>query len=205
MDVDDVWKTTDRERAALADLLDELSPAEWEHPSLCAGWRVRDVAAHLSLAHAGRLEALVMLTRARFGFNRMIKDSAIRRAEAPYAEFAPAIRAMIGSRKKAPGISDVEPLTDVLVHTQDIVIPLGRTHAMPLDAAARAATRVWSMGFPFRARKRFDGVHLVATDTDWEAGSGAEVRGPIAAILLSLTGRRAGADRLTPAGDQARP
>jgi uncharacterized protein (TIGR03083 family) len=50
MDVDEVWRVVDEERSTLADLLEELTEEEWEHPSLCSAWRVRDVAAHLTLA-----------------------------------------------------------------------------------------------------------------------------------------------------------
>lgn len=155
MNVDEVWDATDRERIAIADLLDELADDEWEHPSLCDGWRVRDVAAHLSMAQTGVAEAAVALVRARFGFNRMIHDTAVRRSGRPREEFTAALRGMAGSRKRAPGISHIEPLTDVLVHTQDIVVPLGRSYAMPPRAAAFCAERVWTMGFPFHARRRF--------------------------------------------------
>ena len=34
----------------LADLLDAVSDARWDTPSLCAGWRVREVIAHLTMA-----------------------------------------------------------------------------------------------------------------------------------------------------------
>lgn len=37
------------ERRELADLLDTLRADQWDRPSLCAGWRVREVAAHMSL------------------------------------------------------------------------------------------------------------------------------------------------------------
>ena len=47
MDRTAVWGTIHRERAALADLLGTLTPEEWEHPTLCPGWSVRDVAAHV--------------------------------------------------------------------------------------------------------------------------------------------------------------
>ncbi len=38
---DEVWQVIDEERASMADLFDDLTPAEWETPSLCDGWRVR--------------------------------------------------------------------------------------------------------------------------------------------------------------------
>ena len=127
MERDQVWQAIDDERASLAALLDDLSEQEWETPSLCARWRVRDVAAHLTLAQIGVLPAVVAAARARGNFNRMIHDTAVRQARRPLREYAPRLRAMAGSRKKAPGVSHLEPLIDVLVHGQDIAIPLRRT------------------------------------------------------------------------------
>ena len=201
MDLDDVWRTIDSERAGLADLLDELSPAEWETPSLCAGWRVRDVAAHLTLAHLGPWEAAVAVVRARGSFDRMIRDTALRVGPLPDAEYGRRIRAMVGSRRTAPFVSPVEPLTDVLVHGQDVALPLGRTRPVPPAAAATSAARVWATGFPFRARRRLAGLHLVATDSGWSAGAGARVEGTTGDLLLLLTGRTAAAlPRLTGEG-----
>lgn len=205
MDVDEVWESIDRERLAIADLLDSLSDDEWERPSLCAQWRIRDVAAHLAMSHTGVSEAAVALIRAGLDFNRMVHDSAVRRARRPRDEFTATLRTMVGSRRKAPGISHVEPLTDVLVHMQDIVVPLGRSYPMPSREAAFCATRVWAMGFPFHARRRFRDVRLVATDIPWAAGSGRELTAPIDAILLALTGREAGLSRLNDPGAQALP
>ena len=62
MDLDDIWLTIDAERSSLADLLEDLSPAEWAAPSLCEAWRVGDVAVHLTQAHMGLREALVGTT-----------------------------------------------------------------------------------------------------------------------------------------------
>ncbi|MGW6709918.1 maleylpyruvate isomerase family mycothiol-dependent enzyme [Streptomyces sp. NPDC054956] len=191
MNPDDVWRTIDSQRLSLADLLDDLSPEEWETPSLCAGWRVREVAAHLTLAQLGALPVLVAAVRARGSFDRMIHDTAVREAVRPVSEYAPKLRAMAGSRRKAPGVSHLEPMLDILVHGQDITVPLGRTRAMPADAAMTAAQRAWSMGFPFRARRRLAGFRLEATDCDWTAGEegGSPVRGPVSALLLLVTGR----------------
>jgi uncharacterized protein (TIGR03083 family) len=197
MDEDAVWSATDRERASLADLLDGLDADEWDVPSLCAGWRVREVAAHLALAHTGAAEAVRGLVRARGSFDRMIRDTALRHATAPPEQLAGQIRAMVGSRRHAPGITSLEPLLDVLVHGQDIAVPLGRPRPMPPAAAAAAAPRVWSMPWPlsttFAARRRLRGLRLVATDTDWSAGAGERVEGPVGALLLLLTGRTAAA------------
>ncbi|WP_189172230.1 maleylpyruvate isomerase family mycothiol-dependent enzyme [Pilimelia anulata] len=193
MDTDEVWRAVEAERAGLADLFDDLSEREWATPSLCAGWRVREVAAHLTLAHTGPGRAVVDLVRAGGSFDRMIRDTAIRRAALPTDRYAPLLRAMIGSRRRAPGVSPLEPLLDALVHGQDIAVPLGRPRDMPLAAAAAAVDRVWPNLFPFRAARRLRGYRLRATDHPWAAGDGELVEGPLAALLLLITGRRAAA------------
>jgi uncharacterized protein (TIGR03083 family) len=189
MNRDDVWQAIDDERAGLADLLDDLSPDEWETPSLCAGWRVREVAAHLTQAHASVGAAAMGFVRARGSFNGMIRDVAIRQAKLPVERFPVLLRGMVGSRKKAPFVSDLEPLIDILVHGQDIAIPLGRDRPVPARAAATAATRSWSMGWPFHAKRKLRGLRLVATDRAWSAGEGVAIEGPVAALLLLVTGR----------------
>jgi uncharacterized protein (TIGR03083 family) len=205
VDLDDVWRSTDSERAGLADLVDDLSPAEWETPSLCAGWRVRDVAAHLTQAHMGVWDATVAAVRARGSFDRMIRDSALRIGPLPRQEVSRRLRAMVGSRRRAPFISPVEPLLDVLVHGQDIAVPLGRERPVPPVPATAAARRAWEMGFPFRARRRLAGLQLRATDGDLVLGEGTPVEGTTGDLLLLVTGRTATAHRLSGAGVRRLP
>jgi uncharacterized protein (TIGR03083 family) len=200
MDRDELWTTIDTERTSLADLLAGLTPAEWERPSLCAGWRVREVAAHLTLAHTGAAVAVPALIRARGSFDRMVHDTACAAAGAPTGELVAAIRAMVGSRRHAVGTTELEPLLDVLVHGQDVAVPVGRERPMPPTAAAIAATRVWSMGWPFWARRRLRGVSLVATDLDWRVGAGPAVYGRIADLLVLVAGRRHVLPRLSGPG-----
>ena len=147
------------------------------------------MAAHLTLAQTGMLSALGSLVRARGSFNRMIRDTALREARLPVTEYPVRLRAMVGSRRTAPMVSDLEPLMDQLVHGQDMVVPLGRTREMPAEAAAVVATRAWGMGFPFHARKRLGRVCLTATDHAWSVGEGPVVEGPVRAHLMLVTGR----------------
>ena len=203
MDRDEIWQVVDDQRLSLAGLFDDLSADEWQTPSLCHDWRVRDVAAHLTLAQMGPLPAIGALLRARGNLDRMIRDTAVRQARLPTGEYAGLLRAMIGSRKKAPGITDLEPLIDVLVHGQDIARPLDRARPMPAPAAAAAATRAWSMGRPFHAERKLTGLRLAATDHPWQAGQGPVVEGPIAAILLLITGRPAALSQLSGPGTAA--
>ena len=111
---------------------------------------------------------------------------------------------MAGSRAHRAGGHPLEPLLDVLVHGQDIAVPLGRPRTMPVEAAATAATRVWTMPWPMSttlpAGVRWR-LRLVATDTDWAVGEGERVEGPIQALLMVLTGRTAAVrDRLSGPG-----
>lgn len=200
MDTDAVWRVIDAERSRLADLLEDLSDAEWRTPSLCRGWTVRDVAAHLTLAHMGLRPALGAAIRAGGSFDRMIHDTALRQARLPVDEYPRRLRAMVGSRRTAPFVTELEPLTDVLCHGQDITRPLGRPYPMPIEAAAVSAQRIWTTAFPFRAQRRLAGFELVATDTSWRVGSGVRVEGPISALLLLVSGRPAALAELTGPG-----
>jgi len=199
--MDDIWQAVERNRLAAADLLSDLTPQEWEHASLCPAWRVRDVAAHLTLAPQVTVrETVVAVIRARGNFNRMIRDTAIRKAGEPPEQLVGQLRAVATSHKLAPMTTPLDPLMDVLVHTQDIALPLGRRVAMPTEHARAAAQHVWTRGFPFFAQRRLRGFRLTATDTDWTAGEGATVEGPIESLLLLVTGRPVRIDRLAGEG-----
>ncbi|MGW0742304.1 maleylpyruvate isomerase family mycothiol-dependent enzyme [Streptomyces sp. NPDC002817] len=197
LDTDELWQIVDRERASLADLLEGLRPEEWETRTRCGDWRVRDVAAHLTVAARFTYGQVVReMVRARGDWNRMIHDSAVREAERPVAEIVANLRSTIGSRRLAPTTSPREPLLDLLVHGQDIALALGRHHEMPPAAARDSADRVWTMRFPPRPWP-LPKARLVATDIEWTRGEGEEISGPVSALLLLLTGRtEAAAPRL---------
>lgn len=197
LDTDELWQIVDRERETLAELLEGLSPEEWETRTRCGDWRVRDVAAHLTLAARFTYGQVVReMLRARGDWNRMIHDSAVREADRPVTEIVTNLRSTIGSRRLAPTTSPREPLIDLLVHGQDIALALGRVREMPPAAARDSADRVWTMRFPPRPWP-LPRARLVATDIAWTRGEGAEISGPIAALLLLLTGRtEAAAPRL---------
>ncbi len=199
MNDDDVWRAIDAQRIALAEILDDLSEQEWRHPSLCEGWTVRDVAAHLTMQQIGfgdLLRQTPLVVAARGNPNRVIHDAACRRAEQPTDALVAQIRGTVGSRRHNIGVTCRETLIDILVHSQDIVIPLGLRLDLPPDAAAAAATRIWSRGWPFYPRRRLRGYRLSATDISWTVGAGEEVSGPIASMLLLVTGRLTGVDQV---------
>ena len=191
MDREESWQVITEQRLSIADLLEGLSDAEWQTPSLCAGWRIRDVAAHVAMApQVPSLRTMATeWIRARGSFHRLNHDVAVRHAARPTADIIAELRKYADSRRLPVVTNYRNILFDVLVHGQDIAIPLGRPREMPREAARAGATRVWTMGWPFWAKRHLRGLRLTATDTDWSAGEGAEVRGPIQALLLLLTGR----------------
>jgi uncharacterized protein (TIGR03083 family) len=204
MSQDQVWQAVDAQRTALADILDQLSDDDWRTPSLCQGWTVRDVAAHLTLQKFPIPLALSEVVRARGNMDRAIHDSSCRRAKEPVEQLIARLRGLVGRHRPVLGMTYHEALIDHLVHGQDITVPLGRRLDIPPDAAAAAATRTWTAHEKmFKPRQRFAGFRLVASDIDWSAGEGIEVRAPIVALLLLLTGRSVALPQLTGEGAHA--
>jgi len=204
MDREDSWRAIAAARLDLADLLEGLDEGEWGKPSLCAGWRVCDVAAHVAMTPLvpGVGAMLVDAVRAGGRFHKLNHDVAVRHAGTRgHVALVGELREHAYDRR-LPVVTNYRNIVlDVVVHGQDIALPLGRELAVPTEVAVAAATRAWTMGWPFWARRRLRGLRLVATDADWMAGRGDELRGPIGALVLLLTGRAAtAAPCLTGAG-----
>jgi uncharacterized protein (TIGR03083 family) len=209
-EADTVWAAIDDQRARTADLLDQLTAEQWEHPSLCPGWTVRHVAAHLTLQQQGVRDVASFVAHhpqmlRSLTLNATIHDSAVLQAHVlSDQEIVSRIRAMIGSRRHNAFVTPLETLTDILVHGQDISIPLGLDLTMRPTPSALAATRRWDtrgtwLATVFR-RLPLDGYRLTATDVDWTRGDGPEIAGPVGALLLLITGRTAALDQLTGQG-----
>ncbi|GEM34533.1 hypothetical protein NN3_55400 [Nocardia neocaledoniensis NBRC 108232] len=188
---DRVWRAVAEERTTLADLLADLPESAWDTASLCDGWRVRDVVAHLVIATRVTLGSLLLeLLRARGNTDRLIHDTAVRLADrTPTADLLAELRSTIDSRAIPIGTTPTDRLMDLLVHGQDIAVPLGLDRVMPVEAAQWSLERVWTMGAPFHARRRLAGYALTAIDTGWTAGSGSPVIGTAAELLMIVTGR----------------
>ncbi len=185
------WQALEHERLSLADLLEELTPDQWAAPSLCTRWRVRDVAAHVAMTPtAPSVPALVgALIRARGDLWAAGADVAIAHAARPAEDLVAELRRDAASRRMPAITTGDNLLMDALVHGQDIAVPLGVPRPMPTDAARAGFDRVWTMGWPFHARRRFRGYRLVATDADVDVGAGAVIEGELRALLLLITGR----------------
>jgi uncharacterized protein (TIGR03083 family) len=186
------------ERRRAADLIETLSPEQLRTPSLCAGWSVHDVAAHL-LAPVVTPGRTVLWALLRNGMNphranvTVTADVATRSA----AEIAAGLRANAEKPFRVPGVGYLGPLTDLLVHGQDIRRPLGISHdltAAPLHMSLDFVVGGKARGFA--PKDIGTGIRYEATDLDWSSGSGPLVQGTGEALLLALTGRLVALDDL---------
>jgi uncharacterized protein (TIGR03083 family) len=202
MERSDVWTAIDDHRRALVHLLEGLSEEEWRQSSLCDGWTVRQVAAHLALQNTtwSMMPRAVLDLVRHGGMNGAIHAMACRHAELPVEVIVGEIRDRIGVWRPLPTVTFRETAIDYLVHGQDIAVPLGRSLQMPPGLAILAADRVWSRPRMFHARKKLAGFRLAADDAPWAVGQGHEICGPIGALLLLLTGRPAALPELSGSG-----
>lgn len=199
MDTATIWSHIHAERAALADLLATLTLEEWETPSLCAGWTVRDVAAHVISNPQIKLRHFPGLVGRSLGrdYNTMIFRDVKRRGRQPIEQILADYATYATSTRHVATTTVVEPLIDALVHHQDIARPLGRHHDMAPDAARVAADRVRLLSPLMGSRKLVRSTRMVATDIDWERGKGPTVEGPMQELLMLCAGRSRAARDLT--------
>ncbi len=195
-----IWTTIAAERAALAEDLQSLDDGQWDTPSLCEGWSVRDVLAHMTATAKISVGAFFpKLVSSGFSLSKMQdKDLAAERGTSG-ADTLAGFGAVVGSTKHPPGPTD-SWLGETLVHGEDIRRPLGLAHAYPTEAAVRVADFYKGSNLVMGSKRRIAGLHLAATDTDWIHGEGPEVEGPIMSLLLAMTGRQAALADLTGAG-----
>jgi uncharacterized protein (TIGR03083 family) len=199
------WDTIADERRALADDLEGLTDQQWATPSLCGDWTVRQVLGHLVMSHKTSLARFGLETlRARGSFDKANSKLSILEGERPPAELVADLRRFAESHFKAPGFGSEAPLTDILMHSLDIRIPLGLPTARPVEPYRHVLdlllTRRAQRAFVPRGRPE---VHAAATDLDWSAGDGPEVTGSAADLALALSGRGARVDALTGPGQPA--
>lgn len=199
----EVWETIRAERVLLADELATLAPDAWAMPSLCAGWTVQDVAAHLAWAPVLTPGAMVVeLVRARFRPNRLIARSAVRWSARGVPAILQQLRSNAERDAKPLGMPTDAVLVDAVVHGLDIRRPLGRHHPVPPAAFRRVADFCVGARGPTAGllggatRRRLAGLRLVAEDEDWATGEGDEVRASGEAVLLVLAGRPVAAEEL---------
>jgi uncharacterized protein (TIGR03083 family) len=199
----DIWPVVHAERRALADDLAGLAPEQWRTPSLCAGWRVHDVLAHLvATAKETPRGFLAGMVGSGFRIDRLTeKRIAEERSGGPAATLA-AFRAVATATSAPPG-PRLSWLGEMLVHAEDIRRPLGIRHAYPLAAVTEVTAFYAGSNVLIGGKRRVAGLTLQATDTDWSHGTGPLVAGSAVALMLATTGRRAALEELRGPGVEA--
>ncbi|MFE7723815.1 maleylpyruvate isomerase family mycothiol-dependent enzyme [Nocardia rhizosphaerihabitans] len=182
------------ERRELIELLRGLTEQEWETPSLCAGWRVRDVVGHLLTDTLGPMAYATAIAKNRGSVDRVNGALAESFAALSTAQLVDKFDREGGRLSKySPRLA----LSDLMVHQQDIRRPLGRPRTIPADRLIAVLSYPDPFAFP---GKRTRGLRFVATDVGWSWGDGPEVRGPGEAIALAVVGRAVVLDELTGGG-----
>ena len=190
------------ERTDLARMLAGLQPEQWTAPSLCAGWRVCEVVAHMTMPF--RMSAprfFLALARSRFRFDAM----ADRLARHDAARMSPAdllasLRANLDHPWSPPGGGPTGALSHDVIHGLDISVALGLPRRPPVERVGLVLSHMRSRNAAYFGVD-LSGIRLEATDLDWGFGTGEPVRGRAQDLLLALCGRRlpAGALAGTPA------
>ena len=190
MGITDMWGTIEAERRALAEELSGLGPDQWATPSLCTGWTVRDVLAHMTgTAKITPASFFPKLLASGLSFNRLqAKDIAAEKGGSP-ADTLANFKGVVASRKHPPGPGDTM-LGETVIHAQDIRGPLGIGHDYPAEAVVQVADFYKNSNLIVGTKRRIDGLTLRATDTEWTHGDGPEVSGPIITLVMAMTGRK---------------
>jgi len=185
------------ERRELAALVGALTPDEWASATLCAGWRVAEVVAHMTMPFrfsAGRFVREMVKSAGRF--NRMA-DRVARQEAAQLSRDAlvASLRDNAGHPWQPPGGGPEGALSHDVIHGLDITTALGLDRRVPLDRL-----EVVLGGVKPKQVKYFGtdltGVCLRAEDLDWSYGSGTPVTGLAQDLLLVLCNRRLPVGRL---------
>lgn len=197
MERDGVFAAVAHERRQIATLIEGLDDAQLATPSLCAGWDVKTVAAHLACAVADGISGAMRMALRRRGLARAIDELAHRRAQGPAADIATTLRQRAEYPLSPPVLGPVAPLADILIHGGDIRIPLNfpfEPDPEQVGLALDFLTGPWPFGFVPLGRLR--GISLRGTDIGRSWGGGVEVRGPVSALMMTVSGRTALLDHL---------
>jgi uncharacterized protein (TIGR03083 family) len=196
----DARREAEQERGELADLLEGLSEEQWEAPSLCEGWTVRQVVAHvISYDELPWKQLVARAVRARFSPDRMNALGVEEYGARSPAALVALLRGHLRPSGLAGGMGGAIGLVDAVIHQQDIRRPLGMPREIP-NERVRLALGLALRAPVIRGFWNARGVRLVAEDVSWARGKGPEARGPGEAVLMTLAGRRGVASELSGPG-----
>ncbi len=189
-DAEALFAATVAERRRLLGVLEDLGTADWDEASLCAGWRVREVVAHMSMAYRYSGWAVLRgVLGARGSFNRFA-DRAARADAAAMSidEMLQSLASNVESPWQPPGGGQAGALSHDVIHGLDITEPLGllppplSTIRHVLESSAQRNLKYFGVDLT--------GVRLDATDTDWHLGEGTPIQLTAKGVLLTAAARK---------------
>ncbi|MFJ4653682.1 maleylpyruvate isomerase family mycothiol-dependent enzyme [Nocardia sp. NPDC088792] len=190
MTVEELREQTFAERARLVEVLGGLTGEQWHADSLCAGWRVAEVVAHITLQYrTGAAAFFAGFARAGFSFDRYA-DRAARRDAGRFSEgeLLQSLADNVRTPWNPPGGGPAGALSHDVVHGLDITEPLGLASA-PAERIALVLANSTPKNLAFFGAD-FSGIEFRAEDADVRVGSGRVVTLPAKDILLIVTGRK---------------
>ncbi|NEW45382.1 maleylpyruvate isomerase family mycothiol-dependent enzyme [Nocardia cyriacigeorgica] len=186
----DVRAAIAAQRTYLADVLTGLDDAGWDAPTLCEGWRVREVVAHITMPFRFSLPRFVLgMIKARGDFNRMADRSA--RADAAdltSEQLLASLRNNVNHPWKPPGGGFVGALSHDVIHGLDITVGLGLDQGVPADRLLLVLDSVRPKQVKYFGVD-LNGIQLRADDLDWSYGTGTPLTGRAQDLLMVLCGR----------------
>lgn len=186
-----VMKLITTERRELADVLAGLSPAQWRGRSLCAGWTVAHVAAHLTMPfRISEQDFLAAMQRAGGDFTVLSDEIAARDSRLPQAELVAALRDNARNPWSPPGGGLPGALSHDVIHGLDMTWHLGIEYPIPAEAITTVLDLTTSPGAHSVFGFSLEGLALSATDLDWSAGDGDLLAGRSRDLLLLVAGRQ---------------
>jgi uncharacterized protein (TIGR03083 family) len=191
--MDDIRDMIAAHRSELAEMLASLPAPRWDEQSLCAGWRVREVVAHITMPFRYSSRRFMLeLAKSRGKFNEMADRCARRDAAAMSPdELTEALRSNANHPWRPPGGGHAGALTHDVIHGLDITEALGLGLRVPADRLGVVLPNlVTPKGLSFFGVD-LSGIELRATDTGWTFGSGTRVTGTAQDLALRLCGRKA--------------
>jgi uncharacterized protein (TIGR03083 family) len=188
------------ERADLTDFLAGLTPEQWDAPTLCDKWSVRDVVAHIiSYDDLGATGLVTRFARGWFIPDRVNQVGVDDYRHLGADELLATLKERVRPAGLTAGFGGRIGLVDGLIHHQDIRRALGAPRDVSTERLAEALTFARTAP-PIRAFWRARGLRLVATDVEWSSGSGPVVEGPAEPLLMAMAGRADAVDELTGPG-----
>ncbi|MGH3189245.1 MAG: maleylpyruvate isomerase family mycothiol-dependent enzyme [Streptosporangiaceae bacterium] len=185
------------ELLSLAGLLDEATEGQWDTPSLCEGWRVREVIAHMTMAARYSDDAFMAeMARHEFDFGRLSNEIAAKDAGLPTGELVANLRSDVMQHWAPPGGGYRGALNHAVIHGLDVTVPLGVPRRSPDGTIRIVLDDLTQGGMHQHFGTSVDGRSLQTTDLDWSYGSGPALRGTAGDLAAMLCGRTLPAGRI---------